>query len=241
MAPSKKDQTSSDAKTDQTVKAGHDMPSPLRETEKKADGSSPSEVEKETESSEQKASVQPLSEDQLRTKSLEDEISKLNEQLKSQKDKLLRTHADYQNYRKRHEEDLKKRADQGRFDILSDLLPVIDQLYLINEQRASEHKTDPEVDSKYLGTLQRRLEELGLRKISTLGQPIDLKYHEVIKSIGVENGELDSLVESEIQSGFIYKDRVLRAALVTVGKKKETTGAIKQDEGREGSDDEKSV
>ena len=146
-------------------------------------------------------------------KSLQEEIKKLSEENKTLKDKLLRTHADYQNYRRRIQEDLNKRSDQGKYWLLSDLLLSFDQLFILNKNWNPDDFKNFKIVKSFL---QSFIEKIGFKKIESVGKEVDLRYHEIVKSPENPNNE-KLVIVSEVQSGYLFKDRVIRPAMVELG------------------------
>ena len=149
---------------------------------------------------------------------LEKTIDALKQENQKLNDKLLRSYADYHNFRRRTEENNQKQSEQAIFTLFSDLINIIDQLFIINSHWDSNNKSNNELIKNYLTELQSELENAGIQKIKTIGQKLDLTFHEVIKSRTVTNdiSSDDYIVVSEIRSGYRYKDRVIRPALVEV-------------------------
>jgi len=120
-------------------------------------------------------------------------------------------------------ENLRKRADQEKQDLsvfanamlVSSLLPILDDL-----ERAFDT-----IDASLAGLtwveglkliyrkLLSALEAQGLSVIKTAGQTFDPKYHEAIMQVPGEEGN----VVGELQKGYLFRDRVIRPALVKVG------------------------
>ncbi|MHA1983028.1 MAG: nucleotide exchange factor GrpE [Candidatus Hodarchaeales archaeon] len=149
-------------------------------------------------------------------KLLQEEIKKLTEDNQTLKDKLLRTHADYQNFRRRIQDDLNKRSEQGKFWLLSDLIISLDQLFIVNANWNPEDINNFDAITKFFRSFQEDLEKIGFKKIESIGKPLDLKYHEVVKS--PENNSNDELIIiSEVQNGYKFKNRVIRPAMVELG------------------------
>ncbi|OLS23227.1 MAG: Protein GrpE [Candidatus Heimdallarchaeota archaeon LC_3] len=150
-------------------------------------------------------------------KELKEGIKKLTEDNKTLKDKLLRTHADYQNYRRRIQEDLNTRTELGKYQLLSNLIATLDQLFIISEKWNPDDHSNLIIVQKFFLSMQKELGAIGLKKIETLGKPVNLRYHNVVKSPKNSNNE-DLIIVSEVQSGYLYKERVIRPALVELGK-----------------------
>lgn len=152
---------------------------------------------------------------------LEEENKSLQEQVKTLKDKILRVQADYINYRRRMEEDLNKRLELGKFELIMKLIDSYDQLVLINNNWKNAQSEDQIVIKKFLTRFQTQFEEIGIKKIPTLGQKVDLRYHEVVQSPqDISHDEL--IIVSEIKSGYTFGSRVVRPALVALGKNEVT-------------------
>ena len=149
---------------------------------------------------------------------MKEQIKMLIEDNKTLKDKLLRTHADYQNYRRRIQEDLNSRTEQGKYQLITSLITSLDQLFIISEKWNPQDTSNLGIVQKFFLSIQEELGTIGLKKIETIGKKVNLRYHEVVKSPENANDE-DLIIVSEIQSGYLYKDRVVRPALVELGKK----------------------
>ncbi len=131
-------------------------------------------------------------------------------------ERLLRKHADVENMRKRME---REKAEFVRFaavDLVRKLLPVIDNL-----ERALEAPADTGGDGLREGVrlvhqeLQSILEREGLKVVEAKGKPFDPNLHEAV--LREESTEIDSeQVIEEFQKGFVFRDRLLRPAMVKV-------------------------
>jgi molecular chaperone GrpE len=133
------------------------------------------------------------------------------------RDQLLRTAADFDNYRKRSrraEDDAQRR---GREQMLKDLLPVFDNL-----ERAVQHaEAAPDAQAVAAGlrmVLKQfgdTLEKAGIKRIATVGLPFDPTRHEAISQL--ESAEHPpGVVVAEVQPGYTMGDNLVRAALVVV-------------------------
>jgi molecular chaperone GrpE len=128
-----------------------------------------------------------------------------------------RAQADYQNLRRRMEQEREEIMRQATAQVVLHLLPILDDL-----QRALEH-----VDAKLAGftwiegihLIERKLhlvlQRLGVEEIPTEGQPFDPRLHEALM---YEEGE-EGMVLQELQKGYTFQGRVLRPALVKVGRR----------------------
>ena len=139
--------------------------------------------------------------------------------IKELEDSLLRSKAEFINYRKRLEEEQSRLLKYCNEDLIKETLPILD-----NFERAikmDDTNLDDEV-SKFLSgfkmiycNLVNILKSYGVIEIDGNNKPFDPTYHEAImteKRDGVEPG----MVLEVLQKGYILKDRVIRPAMVKV-------------------------
>jgi molecular chaperone GrpE len=136
------------------------------------------------------------------------------------RDRLLRTSAEFDNYRKRTERERREQAEYASADLAKDLLPVIDDL-----ERALEASAGAGTDARlaalregvdmvrrqFLETLQRR----GVEPIATVGTMFDPEWHEALATEPAE-GRPEGEITAEIRRGYRIGQRLLRAAMVKV-------------------------
>lgn len=135
---------------------------------------------------------------------------------------LKRMTADFANYRKRNDAE---RADFAKFakaDLIAKLLDVLDGYDRALATVPDDLKTQPWVEGMWLveRKLRQILEAEGLEPVESLGKPFDPYQHEAIAHI--ESDEPEGTVIDEHQKAYRLHDRVIRPALVTVAKKKES-------------------
>ena len=155
-------------------------------------------------------------------KEIEELKNKLEEKEKEAKenyDRLLRTAADLENYKKRvakEKEDWTKFANE---DLIKAILPFIDNL-----ERAINH-AEKVVDSGVLIegvrlTIQQLLQTLnkfGLSSFESIGKPFDPAMHEAMLVVETDKHEPNQVVE-EFQKGYLLNNRLIRPATVSVSK-----------------------
>jgi molecular chaperone GrpE len=135
---------------------------------------------------------------------------------------LQRMTADFANYRKRNEAE---RADFAKFakaDLIARLLDVLDAYDRALASIPAELKTSSWVEGMWLieRKLRSILEAEGLQAIDSQGTPFDPYLHEAVAHI--ESDEPEGTVIKEHQKAYRLYDRVIRPAMVTVAKKKES-------------------
>lgn len=138
----------------------------------------------------------------------------------SYKDQFARARADYQNLRRRVEQDQISARQQAARDILMQLLPVVDDFdrAMANAPDGAEQQTwvsgTRMVGKKLLSVLER----YGVRRYESVGAPFDPKHHEAVAT----DGDGSYVVEA-YQEGYSLGDQVLRPAMVRTGDKPATT------------------
>lgn len=135
-------------------------------------------------------------------------------ELESLRECLMRTLADFDNYRKRTDREKQELRRLGTFDAVKDFLGVIDNL-----ERALEAGGSVEDLKQGLRMTLRQQEELlrrhGVEKIEAVGKIFDPTLHEAVAS--KESAEVtEPTVTSELQSGYTIHDRLLRPSMVWV-------------------------
>lgn len=154
------------------------------------------------------------------------EAAKLKEDLAKLKDQLLRTAADFDNFRKRARREIEDARARGRNETLTELLPVFDNL-----QRAAQHaSTATDAASIHSGIqmvlsqLDGALARIGVTPVETLGKQFDPSKHDAIQQIEREDVEPGTIIE-EVQRGYANGERLVRAALVVVARAKAPAAA----------------
>jgi len=142
------------------------------------------------------------------------------EEEKARADRYLanwrRAEADFDNYKKRVEQDRSETARFANMSLIIGLLPVIDDFGRAFNTLPSSLAGLTWIDGIRLidRKLQATLEARGLTEIKSVGEQFDPLYHEAVMQMEGEEGK----VIAELQRGYKLYDRVIRPALVVVGK-----------------------
>src|SRR5271169_151747 len=136
-------------------------------------------------------------------------------------DKYLRTSADFDNYRKRTQRDLADFRKYANEQMARELLSVVDHLSL-----AIKHATDAGESNDGLRQgvelvhkqLRDVLEKFGIMAFASQGEPFDPAKHEAIMQEPTDAVPENTVVQV-LQEGYLYHDKVLRHARVSVSKK----------------------
>ena len=165
-------------------------------------------------------SVEEKVEDAGETK-MEDNLKQLEQEVTELKDKLLRKAAEFENYKRRTENDQINLLTYAAESFIQKLLPVIDDF-----ERSLGHVDDAEdINAIKQGLkliydkLMKVLDEQGVKKIEAVGNSFDVDYHEALMQRPDDTVEPHTVLE-EMEKGYTYKDKVIRHAKVVVSEEK---------------------
>ncbi|HJZ87184.1 MAG TPA: nucleotide exchange factor GrpE [Polyangia bacterium] len=174
-------------------------------------------------------------EDTARThqvEALSTQIEQLQKEKKETYDRLLRTAADFDNFKKRSRKEAAEAEERGRTALLKELLPAVDNL---ERALAHESTTDPgailDGVRLVLKQLGATLEKFDVRAIESTGKAFDPALHEAISQLETDEHPAGT-VTSELQKGYTIGKKLLRPALVVVAKPV-SRAAAKSAEGEE--------
>jgi molecular chaperone GrpE len=157
---------------------------------------------------------------------LQEEISRLKDSLAKQEEvsasyleQIKRLQADFENWRKRVEQEKLYLIENASAQLIQKLLPVLDNFeralsHADNQHEKASFKEGMELIYRQLCTLLR---EEGLTPIEAKGVVFDPNLHEAYAFEEISEGE-DHRVIEEARKGYILKGRLLRPALVKVSK-----------------------
>ena len=183
------------------------------------------EDEKKTKQAKKK-NVSDSTEKTSQVKNVNDDISKLNEEIENLKEERLRTLAEMDNLRKRFEKDKIDSIRYGNHNLARDILTLGDNLSRALDAISSDEQRSESFNNLIdgLNIVQKEfvtiLEKHGVKKIESINKKFDHNYHQAM--LEVETDEFnEGYVVQEIQSGFTLHDRLLRPSMVGVSKKPE--------------------
>jgi molecular chaperone GrpE len=129
-------------------------------------------------------------------------------------DRILRNQAEFQNFRKRADRERAEFAEYASTEAVRALLPILDDF-----QRGLKVETADKEFSKGMELIYQRLidslKRLGLEPIVSAGQPFDPNMHHAVDKKETDEVPEDTVLE-EYQSGYNFKGRLLRPAMVRV-------------------------
>lgn len=150
----------------------------------------------------------------------QDELSMAQQEIAELKDKHLRLFSEFDNYRKRTAKERIDLFKTANADLMSDLLPVLDDF-----DRALQAMEKTEADAALIdgvelirNKLMTTLEKKGLKGMDAKGKDFDTDFHEAITEFPVEDEAMKQKVVDVVEKGYMLNDIVLRYAKVVVGK-----------------------
>jgi len=148
---------------------------------------------------------------------LKGKFEKLEDDKKTVDSHYIRLAADFDNYRKRQEQERECLLKYGAEDTIKKLLPVIDTFE--RAQKSFKEFDNSEKSKESFDAIQKQfmdaLEKLGVEKIETVGKEFDPNLHEAVMQTP-SSEHPDQTIIAELQSGYKLCDKILRPALVNV-------------------------
>ena len=138
-------------------------------------------------------------------------------QIEDLTDRVKRTMAEFDNFRKRTEKEKSTMYEIGARDMVERILPVVDNFErgLASVPEAEKGGPVAEGMEKIYKQLMKALDEAGVKPIEAVGQPFDPNFHNAVMHIEDESlGE--NVVAQELQKGYMYRDTVVRHSMVQV-------------------------
>jgi molecular chaperone GrpE len=157
-------------------------------------------------------------------RTLDEDLARLSDELDAARQDILYAKAETQNVRRRLEKDIADARTYAATSFARDILSVADNLARALETIPVELRADDKFKNLVAGleATGREIEKIfashGITRIAAKGLPLDPHQHQAMiemPSADVEPG----IVLQELQTGYMIKDRLLRAAMVAVSKK----------------------
>ncbi len=147
----------------------------------------------------------------------ENEIETLKKELDANKNQLLRKIAEFDNYRKRAQKDLAEARFVTKTLVLEDFLTVFDHFQMAMTHSNTSQDLKPLLDGMNMiqSEFSKTFENLGLKKIKSLGEKFNPNLHEAIAREASDEIDEDIIIK-EWKSGYMLNDKLVRAATVVV-------------------------
>lgn len=150
----------------------------------------------------------------------ESAISKVEDDLREQKDKYLRLMAEFDNFRRRTAKERLELIQTAGKDVIVSLLDVLDDCdraekqMQANDDLAAQKEGVQLVFNKLRSTLQNK----GIKAMESINSDFDVEKHEAITEIPAPTADMKGKVMDEVVKGYYLNDKLIRFAKVVVGK-----------------------
>ena len=140
----------------------------------------------------------------------EAQIAKLTDQLK-------RSMAEFDNYRKRTEQEKLSMFDRGVTSVAEKILPTIDNFEraMASEPKSEEARAFVSGMEMVYKSFVKTLEDIGIKPIECVGREFDPNLHHAVMHEDDDSGE-QNIITEELQKGYMLKDKVIRCSMVKV-------------------------
>lgn len=141
------------------------------------------------------------------------------QELAEVKARLVRIHADFDNYRKRINKEKEEWFQYACLELVKKLLPVLDNL---DRAMLSLDEQNEEIKNVFSGIrmIEKQFKEIlqkeGLKPIEAVGASFDTLFHEAVMQVPATEGVADNQIVEEVRKGYLFKDKVIRASMVKV-------------------------
>lgn len=141
-------------------------------------------------------------------------VEKDNSEYEELNDRYKRLLAEFENYKKRSQKEKESIYGMITGDVVSSMLPIMDNL-----EKAAEAKTEDDKYQEGVRLVARQFQEalkgLGLEEIETIGQKFDPEFHEAVSHIEDETKGEQEIVQ-EYRKGYKIGNKVVRHSMVIV-------------------------
>lgn len=137
----------------------------------------------------------------------------IEDELKEAKDQLLRTAAEYANFRARSTKEKEQTYSNAKGVVIAEMLPVIDNLERALAQEQSDYESLKKGVEMTMEQLMAVLEKLGVTAYGEAGEQFDPNYHNAVMHVDDDSlGE--NVITDVFQKGYKINDKVVRPAMV---------------------------
>lgn len=169
----------------------------------------------------QESPVTPATELESMIGKLQADLKERTAEVDSLNDRLLRLHAEFENYKKRASRERSEFVKFANEGLILELLPVMDSL----EHAVAMARVGGDVQGLAEGVdiilrlFQTTLEKAGVKPIEALGHEFDPNFHQAVAQVEATDGR-DNMAVEEVRKGYLLEGRLLRPAMVKVSNAK---------------------
>ena len=205
-------------------------------TETKGKKSHEKQTKEQKENKKEELNEEENGEQENNTEEEQTSVEKLKQEIKELKDALLRKVAEFENYKRRTENEQLDLIKYGAESFILKILPIYDDL-----QRSVQHLEESNLDSikdglkLVLNKFTKTFEEQGIKKIDAKGKEFDVDFHDALLQQPSADVPPDTVLE-EVEPGYTFKDKVIKHAKVIVSK--EVEQSVEEKENNNNNDNE---
>lgn len=159
--------------------------------------------------------AEPSVEDPRSKDELLAEVDRLTQELQEANNRLLRTTADFDNFRKRTRQEKEELGQYATLKLIQEVLPVLDNFQLALAAETADANSLKQGIEMVFRQFQSILEKAGVQSIEAVGQPFDPNVHEAVMQVQSDEHEPGTVVE-ELRKGYMLYEKVVRPAMVKV-------------------------
>ena len=148
---------------------------------------------------------------------LKSELVEQSEELERKSDKNVRLLAEFDNYKRRTQEERTKIFKYAGEELAKAILPILDDLHrTLESDGKGKARSILEGIELIIAKLDKTLEDQGIVPFDSVGQDFDPELHEALMSEKSDKG--DNVILKEFEKGYKYNDKILRHSKVVVSK-----------------------
>ena len=157
----------------------------------------------------------------LSPEALQEQLLEQRRKTEEYLDHLQRLQADFNNYRRRANQEKLQAASRGKEDVLRALLPVLANFRLALQHAQEDANAVRQGVQMIWQQFEGFLRDQGVKRVETVGQPFDPAKHEALSTAPATAETPTNTVVAEINPGYLLDDRLLRPAQVVVARAEE--------------------
>ncbi len=148
---------------------------------------------------------------------VEEKIKSLEAEVNKYKESMLRKAAEFENFKRRTENDQLNLLKYAAESLIIKLLPTIDDLdrSLLHFNEETDVQKIKEGVKLIYNKFLKTLDEQGVKRIDSIGQPFNVDFHEALMTRADDSVPPHTVID-ELETGYMYKERVIRHAKVIV-------------------------
>lgn len=145
-----------------------------------------------------------------------EEINRLEQEVREYKERLMRTAAEYDNFRKRTEKEKLQMYSNAMSKAILSILPAVDSLEMAEKSAEGGNESYKKGLSMVKAQFNEALKKLGVESFGEVGDDFNPDLHNAVSHIDDEKNEKENVVSEVFQKGYKLQDKVIRHAMVQV-------------------------